>query len=36
MVNVCDAGTKDFAEFWEITHLKIRTYFPSDKQIILN
>ena len=27
MVNLCNGGTKDFAELWEITHLKIWTRF---------
>ena len=27
MVNLCNAGTKDFAELWEVIHLKIWTYF---------
>ena len=28
IVNLCNGGTKDFAELWEIVYLKI---FPSDK-----
>ena len=27
MVNLCTGGTKDFAELWEITQLKIGTHF---------
>ena len=31
MVNLCNGGTKDFVELWEIIHLKIWTHF-SIKQ----
>ena len=27
MVNLCNGGTKDFVELWEIIHLKISTHF---------
>ena len=27
MVNLCNGGTKDFVELWEIIHLKIWTHF---------
>ena len=27
MVNLCNGGTKDFVELWEIIHLKILTHF---------
>ena len=27
MVNLCNSGTKDFVELWEIIHLKIWTHF---------
>ena len=32
MVHICNDGTKDFAEQWEIINLNIWTHFPSDKQ----
>ena len=32
MVNLCNGGTKDLVELFEIMHLKIWTLFPSDKQ----
>ena len=32
MVNLCNVGTKDFVELWEIIHRKSQLIFPSDKQ----
>ena len=29
MVNLCNGGTKDFAEQWENIHLKISTHFST-------
>ena len=31
MVNICNGGTKDFVELWEIIIWKCELIFPSDK-----
>ena len=32
MINLCNDGTKDFMEIWEVIHLNLYTHFASDKQ----